>query len=169
MGFVPRVDVHGALNRCSAATTSSSMETDDEIDRRLEQARALWQKSKAKLESKDSRKEESLPFFASAQTRFVASSVRDGIIKSKNEETGLVTADGEKMAAVSEQEEWEVRSLLEVFDNEIGENEDVYSLASQQLAERDVAASVWNLRKTMQTEDYRRIFDTKNIFIGEDN
>ena len=137
---------------------------DEEIDRRLEHARQLLQKSRAKLEDK----EESvvLPFFASEKTRGMMS--REGVIKSKNEETGLITADGEKMAALSEQEDWESRSILEVFENEIKENEDVYSMASQQLASRDVAASIWNLRKELQSGDYLRIFDKKNRFIQEE-
>jgi len=80
----------------------------------------------------------------------------------------LVTADGEKMAKLSEEEPWEYRSLLDVFENERDVNEDVYSKASQQLAQRDVAASIYNLRKELKTEDYRKIFDKRNRFIGED-
>jgi hypothetical protein len=143
---------------------------DEEINRGLNKARALLEKSKARLASKgngeSSSNGEPLPFFA--QRAPTAKPSRDGIVKFKDEETGLVTVDGEKMAELSEQEEWEERSLLEVFQNEIKENEDVYSKASEQLQERDVAASIFNLRKVLQTEDYKRIFDKSNIFIGED-
>lgn len=148
---------------------------EDEINRGLNKAREILEKSKAKLAASQDNDNnnnnnrsssissgEQLPFFATAKPS------RDGIVKWKDEETGLVTADGEKMAKLSEQEEWEERSLLEVFQNEMDENEDVYSMASEQLADRDVAASIFNLRKVLQTEDYRRIFDKKNRFIGDD-
>lgn len=151
-------------------TFYASPNMDEEIDRGLDKARALLEKSKAKLLASNGNGEcgsgEQLPFFA--QRAPTAKPSRDGIVKFKNEETGLVTADGEKMAELSEQEEWEERSLLEVFQNEIKENEDVYSTASEQLQERDVAASIYNLRKVLQTEDYKRIFDKSNRFIGED-
>ena len=161
--FVPAKVQPGLLNS-RFTTFLASTDMDEEIDRRLEHARELLQKSKAKLADKEEGSE--LPFFASEQTRGVIS--REGVIKSKNEETGLITADGEKMAALSEQEDWEPRSILEVFENEINENEDVYSMTSQQLASRDVAASIWNLRKELQGGDYLKIFDKRNRFIQEE-
>lgn len=149
---------------------------DDEIDKGLLRAKELLAKSKAKLAAKeasltnspttvDETEKKKLPFFAS--TRKVAAS-RKGVIKSKNAE-GLVLADGERMAALSEQEEWERRGLFELFESEIDNSEDVYAQASEQLASRDVAASIFNLRRTLQQEDYSRIFDKRNYFIGEDN
>jgi cytochrome c1 len=131
------------------------------------------EKSKAKLASKEriangeNKTVNPLPFFASAEQR--AAHSRDAVIKSTDAETGLVTADGERMAALSETEEWEARSLSDVFQNEMEENEDVYSITSKQLAKRDLAASVGDLRKTLNMDDYRRIFDKRNRFIGEDN
>ena len=35
------------------------------------------------------------------------------------------------------------------------------------IAERDLAASIYNLRKVLKTEDFRRVFDSRNRFIGE--
>jgi hypothetical protein len=145
---------------------------DDEINKGLLRAKELLAKSKAKLAAREatsknppSDKEKKLPFFAS--TRKVAAN-RKGVIKSKNAD-GLVLADGERMAALSEQEEWERRGLFELFESEIDNSEDVYSQASEQLASRDVAASIFNLRKTLQQEDYSRIFDKRNFLIGEDS
>lgn len=146
---------------------------DDEINKGLLRAKELLEKSKAKLAAKEASlknppkedKEKKVPFFAN--TRKVAAS-RKGVIKSKTAD-GLVLADGERMAALSEKEEWEMRGLFEVFQSEIDNSEDVYSLASEQLASRDVAASILNLRRTLQQEDYSRIFDKRNYFIGEDN
>jgi hypothetical protein len=65
------------------------------------------------------------------------------------------------MAKLSEEEEWESRSLLEVFQNERGPAKE------HKLADRDVAASIFNLRRVLQTEDFQRIFDQRNRFIGE--
>lgn len=162
----------------STPSSPSSYDPEEEMKRQLAKAKEILAKSKAKLEEKEKKMEEEkekekagpVPFFASKQKPLSdPDQRRDRVIKAKDEKTGLVTADGEKMAAMSEEEEWEFRSLLEVFENEMDENEDVYSEASQQLAERDVAASIWNLRKQMKTEDYLKIFDKKNRFIGEDN
>jgi len=143
----------------------------DEVDRTLAKARSLLEKSKAKLaEGGDTKTVKAtapqievangLPFFASK-----APTSRDSVI---HEGENGITTDGEKMAQLSEEEEWETKPISQVFSNEMKENEDVYSLASQQLASRDVAASIWDLRKSLQGEDYRKIFDKKNRFIGED-
>jgi len=189
-----------------AAAAASS--PDDDIARLQAKARALLEKSKAKLAASEeeeqleeepqllqplqelngSREEEktatepstngaaaslpskksssSLPFFA-ARSTVEAPVKRQAVTKTINEQTGLITTDGEKMAQYSEQEEWERRPLSEVFENELSDDDDVYSQASQQLAQRDVAASIWNLRKELQQGDYQRIFDKRNRFIGE--
>ena len=166
--------MEGRHRMVNSALHSSTLGGADDIARLQERARAVLEKSKAKLASKeksngahsdDTDTQSSMPFFATQDT----SRKRDGVIKSRDEKTGLITADGEKMAAMSEEEQWESRSLLEVFENEMDENEDVNSLASQELAKRDVAMSIFNLRKVLQTEDYKRIFDKRNRFIGEDN
>ena len=138
---------------------------EDEIQSMLERARKVLAKSKAKLEATGDAPTNEIPFFATSAS-MDRRTKREHVTKSRSEETGLITADGEKMARLSEIEQWELRSLLEVFENE--GSEDVSSAASKQLAERDMAASIFNLRKQMQTEDYRRIFDSRNRFIGED-
>ena len=150
----------------------SSSEEDDINQGLLLRAKELLAKSKAKLAAQEANylnnptsAEPKLPFFANA--RKVAAS-RTGVIKSKNAD-GFILADGERMAALSEQEEWERRGLFELFESEIDNSEDVYAQASGQLASRDVAASIFNLRRTLQQEDYSRIFDKRNYFIGEDN
>jgi hypothetical protein len=171
----------------------------DEVTVNLERARAVLEKAKQKLASRDetgrgtaatimvaeredlqrdvvSSSESSssmsspppLPFFASREAVPLVDNKRQKVIKSIDQETGLITTDGEKMARLSEEEAWEARSLFEVFENEIADK-DAYSVTSKQLATRDVAASIWNLRKTLQSDDYRKIFDEKNRFIGEGN
>lgn len=142
----------------------------DQIDQELAKARELLAAAKEQLsamengtENPESTQTNNTPFFA----KLNRNDKRESVVKSKNDE-GLITVNGDKMAKLSEEESWEARRLGEVFENELDEDEDVYSLASKQLGERDVAASIWNLRKTMQTEDYKRIFDKNNRFIGED-
>ena len=165
-----RIIRHGPIGRSSSsrifqAGISGSAEK-DEITEQLERAKALIAKSKAKIEangngesSSDGGKERNVPFFASKDKI----NKKDRVIKYQDEDTGLFTTDGDKMAQLSEEEEWESRPLLEVFESEIEDN------SSSSLNERDVAASIFGLRKTLQTEDYRRIFDKSNRFIGEDN
>lgn len=144
----------------------------DEVNARLSKARALLEKSRRKLASANqpgsrttgtnvASSSSPLPFFA-VRVAPSADLKREEVIKTRDDKTGLITTDGEKMALLSEEEEWEVRGLLEVFQNEV-------EVTSRRLANRDVAASIFNLRRTLQTEDYRKIFDTKNRFIGEDN
>jgi hypothetical protein len=174
---------HGKALTCSVsvilqATTGSSYDPEEEVNRRLARAKEVLKKSKAKLESRASQATAggeskapvaaALPFFASKKVT-VDPQRRERVIKARDDKTGLVTADGEKMAAMSEQEEWQVRSLFEVFENEMGETADVYSQTSLQLADRDLVAGVWNLRKSMHNDDYAKIFDKRNRFIGEDN
>jgi hypothetical protein len=105
---------------------------------------------------------------------------RESLVKTLNAATGLITIDGEKLAARSEQEQWEFRSLAQVFSEDNSDNNSAVSVGqparmtasstrSEPLADRDVLASIYNLRLQLQKEDYHRIFDAKNRFIGEDN
>lgn len=142
----------------------------DQIDQELAKARELLAAAKQQIaamekgtEDPESPQTGKTPFFAKVN----GTDKRESVVKSKDDK-GLITVNGDKMAKLSEDESWQARPLGEVFENELDEDEDVYSLASKQLGERDVAASIWNLRKTMQAEDYQRIFDKKNRFIGED-
>ena len=148
--------------------------SEDENSKQLDRAHELLAKSKAKIEAKEQESfeeltnddktfangKENVPFFASKTASFDENKKKEKVIKSKNEE-GLFTTDGEMMAALSESEEWQVRPLQEVFENEEKEKSD------DPFADRDVAASIFNLRKTLQTEDYKKIFDQRNRFIGE--
>lgn len=152
---------------------------DDEISLGVQRARALLEKTKAKLAAQaaskalseengdgEDGKTQAVPFFAALEAAGVVDGTqrRDQVTKYRDEATGLITTDGDKMAAMSESEVWETRSLLELNDT-IPDK----STASKRLADRDVAASIFNMRRHLQVNDYRKIFDTKNHFIGEDN
>jgi hypothetical protein len=157
---------------------------DDDVARQLQRARAALEVSRAKMAAREQdveneftvtmKNEKSaavlkngtmgpeVPFFAtlSSASNEKANCKRKKVIKSQNEE-GLFTTDGDLMAKLSEEEEWESRSLLEVFESERNKPE------KNHLAERDVAASIFYLRKQLQTQDFERIFDKRNRFIGE--
>jgi vacuolar-type H+-ATPase subunit I/STV1 len=150
---------------------ATSPNIDDDISKQLERARQLLAKSKAKIEAKEKDEEELssvekeskdvVPFFAAKDETADKSNKKEKLTKNKNEETGLSTFDGDMMAELSEEEEWQVRPLQEVFEDEKEEK------ARDPFGDRDVAASIFNLRRTLQTEDYQRIFDKRNRFIGE--
>lgn len=156
---------------------ASTPDSGEEISSQLARAKGILANAKAKLAKQEkataeSGGEDALPFFAvSANSKHTTdggssdNDKRSKVVKSMDSQTGLITTDGELMASLSEQEPWEVRSLQDVFENEVEED----TSASAKLAERDVAASIFNLRKSMQMEDYRKIFDKRNRFIGEDN
>lgn len=147
---------------------------DDEITRQLKRAKDLLAKSKAKMEAKEmlvvddkdddhseakAKLKVKVPFFASMVAPKKKGSKRDQVVKAINAD-GLVTTDGDLMAQLSEKEAWEVRSLIEVFENESKRPEN-------KIADRDVAAQIMGLQKILQTEDYLKIFDKRNRFIGE--
>ena len=147
-------------------------EGNEEITKQLERAKAALAVSRAKMEAqeqaeaglleevkenKEKNEEENVPFFAmnSADT-----GKKEKVIKEKNED-GLFTTDGDLMAKLSEEEEWEPRPLLEVFQNEKKKSPEAMNI------DRDIGQSMYNLRKSLQTEDFRTIFDKRNRFIGE--
>ena len=115
-----------------------------------------------------------LPFFAAATAISPATEV-DAKRKIKSTtSTGSIIADGETMAAISKSERWERRSLSEMFEKEARNDFDGLPVAGEQidkfgtvLADRDVARSIWNLRRSMQNEDFMKVFDSRNRFIGD--
>ncbi|CAJ1957068.1 unnamed protein product [Cylindrotheca closterium] len=165
-GFAPATGLYAQRD---LAIRSAGNNVDDEVSKQLARAKELLAKSKARIEAKEleainkekEEKSESVPFFAAKMASMDQDSRKTKFTKDKNEETGLSTFDGDKMVELSESEEWEVRPLSQVFENE---NKDA---AENPLADRDVAASIFNLQKKMRTEDYMKIFDKRNRFIGE--
>jgi hypothetical protein len=162
--------------------------SEDEITRQLERARAALQVSRAKLEALEQQELNgtnaknvkaaaapsttrksvlgpNVPFFATTtdgakeEDAKKKNGKRDLVIKNQNKD-GLFTTDGDLMAKLSEEEEWEPRSLFDVFQSETKRDNDP-------LENRDVAASIYNLRRVLQAEDFQRIFDKRNWFIGE--
>jgi hypothetical protein len=167
-------------SRCLPRPQSRLFADGDAIDREVVKAKELLAKAKAQLKAMDDAAEAApveieaakVPFFAALNdgdggAQMKRDAKRNIVMKSKNDD-GLITVNGDEMAKLSEEEGWSVRPLDEVFQNELDEEADVYSKMSQYFGKRDVVASIWNLRKTMQTDDFQRIFDKRNRFIGED-
>lgn len=170
---------HCAESFCLASTRRSvlgmhaaSSNIEDDISNQLARARQILAKSKAKIEAKELKSLETasvddkpaadVPFFAAkTESPSDQQKKKEKVVKNRNEETGLSTFDGDMMAELSESEEWQVRPLQDVFKDEKEEK------ADEAFVNRDVAASIFNLRKSMQLEDYQRIFDKRNRFIGE--
>jgi len=162
-----------SFHRSKSIHQASKLPFDDDTAKQIHRAKKLLEEAKKKLVSNPSSIPPSSPSqqqqqrtISSSDTSSHLSSInrKDQLIKSTNQETGLFTTDGELMAALSAQEEWEMKRLLEIFDSEMEEESDV----SKQIANRDVVSSVRNLKRELQNEDYEKIFDTKNRFIGED-
>lgn len=113
-----------------------------------------------------------LPFFA--QQSFTAAAIDNTRkIKSKTK-SGEIIADGDTMTSLSNSEPWERRSLSDIgfqsearsdFDGNLVEVDLNGNLGG--LAERDLAASIYNLRKVLRNEDFKKVFDSRNWFIGE--
>jgi len=146
-------------------------ERNDDITKQLERAKAALAVSRAKMEAQEQAEADlvaeekegknegkCVPFFA------INTADDDGkkekVIKDKNKD-GLFTTDGDLMAKLSEEEEWEPRPLLEVFQNEKEKGPSAMNI------DRDIGQSMYNLRKSLQTEDFMKIFDKRNHFIGE--
>jgi hypothetical protein len=161
---------HGTTRNSQSIILFANMpDNPDNVSNQISKAKELLAKAKLKLEAREkasSESENQVPFFAQNAPFTSTDSVskRDQVTKSKNDATGLITTDGEKMAAMSEEEQWENRSLGEVFEMETEARE--FQSAH---VEQKVAMSIFNLRRSMKNEDYKRIFDSKNYLIGEDS
>ena len=118
----------------------------DDVVRQLAKAKKLLELTKTKLAAEEEDKannnnEEPQTSMVLEASTTTIDDKRTKVTKSTNEDSGLITTDGELMAVLSEEEEWEVRSLLDVFEDEL-EVSDV----SNQLARRDVAGSIAAMR-----------------------
>jgi hypothetical protein len=136
---------------------ASPLPYDEGTARQIDKAKQLLQEAKKKLA-------DSNRLAGSEREERKSGRKEEDVIKYRNPETGLFTTDGELMAALSVEEEWEAKALLDVFESELEEESEV----SKQIANRDVVSSVRNLKRELQNEDYDAIFDKKNRFIGED-
>lgn len=156
---------------------------DPAVAAQIRKARKLLRDAKQKMETEEQQKQQqqsdtsdttngatALPFFA--QQSFTSQAIdHTQKIKSKTK-SGEIIADGDTMTSLSNAEPWERRSLSDIgFESEARSDYDGNLVMDEDgkrtLAERDLAASIYNLRKVMQNEDFRKVFDARNRFIGE--
>lgn len=139
-------DQEEAAAKAAAAAESAG---DDDVDDDTAEIETPKEQDKAKL-----------PFFASSASRKIKSTT----------ESGEIIADGETMASLSKSESWEKRSLSQMFDREArqdfdGNTVEVPQTDGKTLADRDIAASMYNLRKSLQLQDFKRVF--KGFIVGD--
>ena len=116
-----------------------------------------------------------LPFFATQSSSLFTAMAIDHTQKIKSKtKSGDIIADGDTMTSLSNSEPWELRSLPDIgfhsearsdFDGNLVEVDE--DSTKKKISERDLAASIYNLRKVLKNEDFRRVFDSRNRFIGE--
>ena len=152
-----------STSTCTRTSTTLRSSVDDDINRQLARSREILEKAKAKMAENEKNKNTEATTLLTTDVKDEKINKKESVTKTTDDE-GLNTFDGELMAALSETEDWELKGLLDVFEDEIEESD-----VAKSLAKRDVAASIFNMRVKMHGADYRRIFDTRNRFIGEDN
>lgn len=154
--------IHYSTSSSSKLAVAES--NNDDVTRQLAKARELLEQTKAKLAEQEEAND-SIEVMEEKQMDYespIEIEKRMKVTKTTDDESGLITTDGELMAAISELEDWEIRDIFDCFEDELEESD-----VSKQLAERDVAASLYNLRLSMQNEDYTKIFNKRNRWIGE--
>lgn len=191
-GDLPRLDdakpiathhVHfpaGAVPRCPTRLHNSFPQDDPSVAAQIEKAKRLLEDARKKQKEQEAAaasgaeagsqaegEDSKLPFFA-AKSHAATAAEHARKIKSTTA-SGEIVADGAAMATMSQSEPWEVRSLDQMFDKEARMDYDGNEVEGEGsgLAERDLAASIYNLRKALQNDDFRKVFNSRNRFIGE--
>jgi len=146
---------------------------DDALEKILADAKKLVQETKNKIELKsDDSKEIKSPADASV----ISSGVKSSSTMSEEERRiyllgggkpdarGKIRPSAELMEKLAEEEDWELRMLDEMFEDQIPQPTDM----EKKLQKKDIGMTMYNLRKSMQNEDFRKIFNSKNPRIGEE-
>mmetsp|Transcript_23609 Transcript_23609/g.35445 ORF Transcript_23609/g.35445 Transcript_23609/m.35445 type:complete len:195 (-) Transcript_23609:284-868(-) len=160
----------GRINHYSNNRPLFASGMDPETAKLLANAKALLEKAKTDLEVKDAQQEQQVNLDAtmvpkSNQEQQQGQGAEKKLAVTKQMlDTGLITTDGELMAALSEDEDWSERALADLFKDETFEDMDT---PSDTVLGRDVAQSINALRVKMENGDFAEIFNQKNYFIGE--
>lgn len=150
--------------------------SEEDIEKQLARAMELLEKGQAKLESAAAAAAEGSQEEEKMDKTLLDQETKRMMVTKIQKEDGLVVVDGEMMARYSEEEEWQLRPLMEVFEEDDsfqGDNNTYYGLllastnTTKKLAQRDEVASIRNLQTIMNRQDFQKIFDEKNYFIGE--
>jgi hypothetical protein len=160
---------------------------DDDLDNydfktaaQIRKARKLLRDTKMKMEQSKSEKvneagevngvakqekpPEPLPFFAARPP---------SAKKIKSKTSSGIVADGATMTALSNSEPWESRPLNQMFASEARSDYDGNLISADEiermgkLAERDLARNILALKRELQNEDFKKVFDQRNRWIGD--
>mmetsp|Transcript_37883 Transcript_37883/g.55819 ORF Transcript_37883/g.55819 Transcript_37883/m.55819 type:complete len:235 (+) Transcript_37883:149-853(+) len=173
--------LHESSSQTESNENEDTLENDD-IARTLARAKELIAKSEAKLKEQIDKEAidpdtntDNAPTSKSSNVDDKVIEKRSKVTKSTNEESGLITTDGEMMAQISEEEEWEARSLLELFEDELegmleGDDDDDAPAKpkKKRKVDKGAAMSIYGLKKVLQTEDFDKVFNKRNYLIGEE-
>eukprot|EP00956_Cyclotella_meneghiniana_P021138 scaffold38052_cov68-Cyclotella_meneghiniana.AAC.6 len=162
---------------------------DDDLDKydyktaaQIRKARKLLKDAKKKIEaelddkingatlngsSKGKESSTPLPFFASRNTSSTTQKI-------KSTTSSGIVADGATMTDLSNSEPWESRPLNTIFVNEPRSDydgnivmDDYAGERKSTLAERDLARNILALRRQLQDEDFQKVFNSRNRWIGD--
>jgi len=154
---------------------------DDDVSRQLEKARKLIAEAKGKLEAKELEAQDPSSTAPVAQHFFATEdNEEDEATREKNKEekrsrvikqeldNGKITTDGDMMVELSQNEKWEMRPLMDVFEPEKMSEEDEKSREERRKKEIQIVQAMMNLKQKLGKDDYEKIFNNKNFFIGEE-
>lgn len=179
-GTLPPERRQASIRRIKRLSMIGFIPSEEEIEKQLARAKELLERSEAKLESaalgsNDESCGEVKDIDLKNKTMLDLKTKRVMVTKVEKED-GLVVVDGELMAKYSEEEAWEIRPLMEVFEDDDSfqdDNNSYYGLllastnTTKKLAQRDEVASIRNIKTIMNRKDFQDIFDERNFFIGE--
>ncbi|KAL7508526.1 hypothetical protein ACHAXN_005600 [Cyclotella atomus] len=159
---------------------------DDDLDNydfktaaQIRKARKLLRDAKKKMEEPKSEKVDGgvngevkeekpasvpLPFFAARPP---------SAEKIKSKTSSGIVADGATMTALSNSEPWELRPLNQMFVREPRSDYDGNLISADdsdkmgKLAEKDLARNILALKRELQNEDFKKVFDQRNRWIGD--
>lgn len=166
--FVVTVTAGRGVRRINNIRPLFASEMDPETAKILADAKALLKKAKTDLAIKEGQEEEeqvdtTMVFKTQDEQQNQKAEKKLAVTKDLLE-TGLITTDGELMAALSEDEDWSERALADLFKDETFDD---FDTPSDNILRRDVAQSINGLRVKMEKGDFAKIFNAKNYFIGE--
>lgn len=108
-----------------------------------------------------------LPFFATHNSSSTPQKI-------KSTSSSGIIADGATMTDLSNSEPWESRPLNTMFAREPRSDydgnlvmEEYASEKKSTLAERDLARNILALKRQLQDEDFQKVFNSRNRFIGD--
>eukprot|EP00587_Corethron_hystrix_P010766 CAMPEP_0113304776 /NCGR_PEP_ID=MMETSP0010_2-20120614/4652_1 /TAXON_ID=216773 ORGANISM="Corethron hystrix, Strain 308" /NCGR_SAMPLE_ID=MMETSP0010_2 /ASSEMBLY_ACC=CAM_ASM_000155 /LENGTH=212 /DNA_ID=CAMNT_0000159031 /DNA_START=118 /DNA_END=756 /DNA_ORIENTATION=+ /assembly_acc=CAM_ASM_000155 len=157
----------------SSLLLSTPLGYDDEsLQRILADAKKLVEDTKVKIESEDKSKETEERLSDTSQ---ISENMQSTIPKSAEERrlylldgvspdsNGKVRPSAKLMEQLAEEEDWELRLIEEMFEDQIPQPSEM----DKRLQKKDIGRSLMMLRRQLQDDDFRKVFNSRNPRIGE--